>query len=130
MKTGNLAFISDSEDPAICLRSIRSHGPCTLPTVFAMIGHRRAIPGATGVHLRFQGHEGMEATGWRKSSAGSGREQDRASVALVGRTGLRVCILGHKKGEIGQHPPEARCSLRISLLAETGNKGLEEEGRG
>lgn len=52
------------------------------------------------------------------------RVQQKCPVAMIGRAGSGVCIPGHKKGEIGQHPSETRHSLRISLAAEAGSKGV------
>lgn len=73
----------------------------TQPTMLEMIGHRRAIPGATGVHLTFQGREGMGAAGWRKSNEDSGRQQDGASVALLGHV---VESLGTKRERLDSIP--------------------------
>lgn len=89
-----------------------------------------AFPGATGVHLGFQGHGVMETTERGKGNEGSEggqygtRGATKMSVATAARAGSRVCILGHIKGEIGQHRSVVKRLLRISLLADTGDKGM------
>ena len=74
---------------------------CALPTMLEMTGHRRAIPGAIGVHLTFQGREGMGAAGWRKSNEDSGRQQDGARVALAGQV---LESLGTKRERLDNIP--------------------------
>lgn len=53
LKTGTVAFMSDSEDPARWLSVIKSHELWTLPTRLEMMWHRAAFSEATGVHLGF-----------------------------------------------------------------------------
>lgn len=120
-------------DSAICLSSIRSHGPWTLSTMLEMTWPKGTFPGAGGVHLGPQGHEGVEAQDGGRAVRVQGENrtgqegQQNCSVALMGRTRSRVCIFGHRKKETGQQPSEARWSQRISLLADAGNREPEEE---
>lgn len=85
LKTGVLAFSSDSRDPARCLSRIMNLEPWTLPTVLELIAYTGAFPGATGVHSGFQEYGGVEAAEWRKgceeSSERTGQGKSAAKMS-------------------------------------------------